>query len=236
MTQSRRVCSSSLFFDGLGVGLAPLRVQEAGQDRLQQARLVVLDGEEEVAVGRQDHAGQRPLAEQGVAGEEPQEGVVLDQLGQAALEGLGLGGLAPRDGELGQAEVHLVGEDVEHVDRVAVGVVPLLAGLAVDGDRGGVGDAGQGDEPAGEGVAELLQGELRQGAADGRGVRGPLAVEAQGALEAPPMVLGPALQSGQVDLAAEQTEEGEGEHRAIRVANPPGLAGVVDLAEGVEQG
>ena len=64
---------------------------------------------------------------------------MLEQLLEAVLQRLGLGGLAAGDGELGQAEVQLVGEDVEHVDRVAVGVVPLLAGLAVDGDGDGRG-------------------------------------------------------------------------------------------------
>lgn len=61
-------------------------------------------------------------------------------------------GLPPSDGELDQADVQLVSEDVEHVDRVAVGVVPLFAGLAVDELR-------QGPEPRGEGGAELRERE-----------------------------------------------------------------------------
>ena len=128
-----------------------------------------------------------------------------------------------------------MGEDVEHVDRVAVGVVPLLAGLAVDGDGDGRGGLRQGRDPAGEGVAELLQGELGQGAADRGGVRRLLAGEAQGPLEGPPMVLGPSLQAGHVGLAAEQAEEGQRQHGGVGVADAPGLAGVVDLGEGVEQ-
>ena len=51
-----------------------------------------------------------------------------------------------------------MGEDVEHVDRIALGIVPLLAGLAVDGDRDGRGGLRPAGQPAGEDVAELLQG------------------------------------------------------------------------------
>lgn len=188
-------------------------VEEARQDRLEQTRLVVLEGEEEVAVGLQDRVGQRPLAEQGVGGEEAEERVVLDQLGQAGLERLRFGGLAAGDGELGQAEAHLVGEDVEHVDRLTVVVVALLAGLAIDGDRGGVADPGETQEPSGEGVAELLEGESGEGAADGGGMRWLRAGEPQGPLEAAPVVLGPTLEAGHVALAAEQAEKGQGKHR-----------------------
>jgi hypothetical protein len=63
---------------------------------------------------------------------------MLEQFPERLPQGLGLGGLAAGDGELGQAEVQLVGEDVEHVDRLAMGVVPLLAGLPVDGDGDGL--------------------------------------------------------------------------------------------------
>ena len=55
-------------------------------------------------------------------------------------------------------------------------------------------------------------------------------------LEGPPMIAGPALQAGHVGLAAEQAEEDERRKRGIGVADPAGLAGVVDPGEGVEQG
>jgi hypothetical protein len=153
---------------------------EAGLEGLEQLGLVVLDGEQEVAVGSQEHLGQGPLAKQGVTGEQPEERVMVEQLRQAVPQRLGFGGLAVGDGELGQAQVQVVSEDVEHGDRIALGIVPLLARLAVDGDRDGRGGLGLAREPAGEDVAELLQGASRQGAADRRGVRRPLAREAQG--------------------------------------------------------
>ena len=70
-------------------GCAPGGVVEAGQDRLQQVGLVVLDGEQEVAVGLQDHPGQGPLGEQGVGGEQPDARVMLEQLrrGRASAPG-----------------------------------------------------------------------------------------------------------------------------------------------------
>ena len=49
------------------------------------------------------------------------------------------------------------------------------------------------------------------------------------------MVAGPALQAGHVGLSAEQAEEDEGQHGGVGVADAAGLAGVVDLGEGVEQ-
>ena len=43
---------------------------EAGLHSLEQGRLVVLDREQEVPVGIEDHLGQGPLGEQGVGGAE----------------------------------------------------------------------------------------------------------------------------------------------------------------------
>jgi hypothetical protein len=128
-----------------------------------------------------------------------------------------------------------VREDVEPVDRAAPRVVPLLAGLAVDGggDRGG--GLRQRDQPPREGAAELLEGEARQGAAEGRGVGRLLAGEAQGAFEDPPAVGRPPPEAGEIGPAAEQAEERQGEDRGVRVADAPRLTGVVDLGEGVEQ-
>jgi hypothetical protein len=132
--------------------------------------LIVLDREQEVAVRFQQDTGQGPLGEEGVAGEQPDERVVLEQFLQRLLQRLGLGRLAAGDGELSQAEVQLVGEDVEHVDRLTVGVVPLLAGLAIDGRRDGRQRIGDRDDPTREGVSKLLQRALRYGAADRGGV------------------------------------------------------------------
>lgn len=121
-----------------------------------QVGLVVLNGEQEVPVRLKDHPRQRPLGEQGVGGEEAEHRVVAGELGQRRLQGLRLGGLAVGHGELGQAQPQFVREDVEHVDGVAVGVVPLFARLAVDGDRdgGGLWERGQ---PPREARTELLQ-------------------------------------------------------------------------------
>jgi hypothetical protein len=94
---------------------------------------------------------------------------------------------------------------------------------------------GQADEPAREGDAELLQVEASQNAADGGGVGRGVAGEAQGVLEGAPVVGGPALDAGEVDLAAKQAEESQGQHRGEGVADAPELAGVVDLSQGVEQ-
>jgi hypothetical protein len=99
-------------------------------------------------------------------------------------------------------------EDVEHGDRVAQRVVPLLAGLAVDGGREHGGRFGQCDQLSCECVAELLQGEPRQNAADGRGVRRPVAGEPEILFADPPMIRGPPLEAGEVGLAAGQAEEG----------------------------
>lgn len=200
-----------------------------------QVRLVILDGEEEVAVGVEEHPRQRPLGEQSVGREEAEHRVVIDELRQGRLERLRLGGLAAGDGELAQTESQFVGEDVEHVDRVAVGVVPLPAGLAVGCGGHGRGGLWEADEPPREGVAELLEREARQGPTDRRGVGRPLAREAEDAAEDPPVVGGPPLQAGEVGLSGEQSEERQGEDRRERMADPPPLTGIVNLGEGVEQ-
>lgn len=49
------------------------------------------------------------------------------------------------------------------------------------------------------------------------------------------MILGPSLQAGHVGLAAEQAQERWRQHGGVGMADAPGLAGVVDQAEGVEQ-
>jgi hypothetical protein len=70
------------------------------------------------------------------------------------LEHLRLGRLAVADGPVRQAELGAVGEDVEHMDRVAVGVAGLLAGLAVDGG-GQVVAPEEAGQPVGQRGAEL---------------------------------------------------------------------------------
>lgn len=108
---------------------------EAGLDGFEPVGLVVLDREQEVAVGVEDRLGQGPLRKQSIGGEETEKRVVLQQLREAGLQRLRCGRLAAGPRELGQAETHLVREDGEHVDRITVGVVPLLAGLAVGGSH-----------------------------------------------------------------------------------------------------
>ena len=107
-------------------------VVEASLMGFEQVGLVVLDLEHEVATGLEDRLGQGPLREEGIGREDLEEGVVFQQLRQGGLEGLGFGGFAVGDGKLGQAEAQIVGEDVDQVDGFAVGVMALLAGLAVD--------------------------------------------------------------------------------------------------------
>ena len=111
--------------------------------------------------------GQGPLSEEGVAGEESDERVMLEQFLERVLQRLRLGRLAGSDGELSQTEAQLVGKNVEHVDRLAVGVVPLFTGLSIDGRSDGRQQPGDRDDPTREYVAELLQGELGQGAGSG---------------------------------------------------------------------
>ena len=82
-----------LFFDGLGVGRLFGGVVEAGLYGLEQLGLVVLDGEQEVAVGFQKHLGQGPLAKQGVAGEQPEERVMVEQLVETGFSAWGSVGL-----------------------------------------------------------------------------------------------------------------------------------------------
>lgn len=79
------------------------------------------------------------------------------------LQRLGPGGLTDGDGELDKAEIPLVAEDVEHGDRLAAGVLPLLADLADGGDRDGHCGVGPGHEPAGEGVAGTAPGRTLPG-------------------------------------------------------------------------
>ena len=207
------MCNSPLFFDALGIGLDPFRVVKARQDRLEQGGLIFLDGQQEIAVGLEDHSSQRPLAKQSIAGEEAEKRVVFDQLSEPPTESLGLGALAVGDRELSQAEADLVGGDVEHVDRVALGAVTLFAGLTVDGGGRGRGGLRSGEKPGGEGGAERLERELGQDAADRRGVRRPFVGETQRLLEASPVILGPPLETGHGDLAAKQAEKGQGEDR-----------------------
>lgn len=58
---------------------------------------------------------------------------MIQQFLESVLQRLGFSRLAGSDGELSQTEAQLVGENVEHMDRIAVGVMPLFAGLTIDG-------------------------------------------------------------------------------------------------------
>ena len=128
-----------------------------------------------------------------------------------------------------------MGENVEHVDRLAIGVVSLFAGLAIDGRGDGRQRPGDRDDPTREDVAELLQGELGHGAADGRRVWRLLPSETQRRFEDLPMIRGPALEAGHVGLSTEQSEERQGQKGMVRVADPASLPRVGDLAKGVEK-
>lgn len=208
---------------------------ETGLNRFEQIRLVVLDREDEVPAGLEDHLGQRPLREQGIGREDLEEGVVFQQLGQRGLEGLRFGGFAVGDGKLGQAEAQIVGEDVEHVDRIAVGVMALLAGLTVDG-RDHVGDdLAHVDQPKGNGFAELLEREPGDHAAEGCGMRRFLPRKAQRPLEGSPVVLGPTLDAREIGLPTEQAEKGQGQDRVETVSDATRLARVVDPAKSLEK-
>jgi hypothetical protein len=145
---------------------------------LVQVGLVVLDRKQVGASGLHDKPGQRPLAEQGVAGQKPQRRVGGEQLAQMGLEDFRLGFLAVADGPLRQAEAGVVGEDVEDMDGVAVGVVALLAGLAIHGRRPHRFAGEQAGQPAAQGVLELGQGVAGRDARQGGGVRGVAAGEA----------------------------------------------------------
>ncbi len=128
---------------------------------------------------------------------------MLQQLRQAGFQRLRFRRFAVGHGELSQTQTEWVRDNVEHVDGIALGIVPLLAGLAVGGRRDGQRGLRQSDQPASEDIAELLQRESRHGAADGRGMRRLFAGKAQGALEDPPMIVGPTLQRGKIGLATE---------------------------------
>jgi hypothetical protein len=211
-------------------------IVKAGLDGFEQRGLVVFDGKQKVAVGVAEDLGQGSLAKQGIAGEQPEQRVMVKQLLQAVLQRLGFGGLAVGDGELGQTEIQVVRKDVEPMDRIALGVVPLLAGLAIDGGRDGRRGLKLARQPTREDVAELLQRALRQGTADRGGMRRLLSCEAQGVLEGSPMVFGPTLDAGQVGLAAEQAQKAKRQQGRIGVADSARLARVVDQGKGVAQG
>ena len=204
-------------------------------NRLQKVRLVLFHSEQKIAIRFEKHFGQRPLCEQGIGREEPQERVMVQQLRQAGFERLGFGRFAVGYEELSQTEVHVMGEDIEHVNGFAKGVVPLLAGLAVDGRDRGSGDVRQGHQPSRKGAAELLHGESGKDAAEGRGVRGISGLKAQRILEGGPMVQRPSLQAGHVGLTTEQAEKGQCEDRGEGMADAASLAGIRDLSERVDQ-
>jgi hypothetical protein len=176
------------------------------------------------------------LREQGSGGQQPDERELLEQFVEVGLEGLRFGGLAVGDRGLGQAELDLLGEDVEQVDRVACGIMALLVGLAIDGDDLTVPLSDHAAEPQGEGLLELGQREAGQDATEGRGMRRVLAGEAQGAAESVPVVAGPALQGGQFGLTAHQAQQRQGQDRSEGVADAAGFAGVGDPTQGIEQG
>ena len=182
---------------------------KAGPQDLEQIRLVVLDREQKVATGLEDYLGQGPLREQGIAREYLDKWVMFQQLRQASPECLGFGGLAVGYGKLGQAEAQVVCKDVEHVNGIAVGVMALFTGLAIDCDDAIIRDARQVAKPERKSFAELFQREFGDHATDRGGVWRFLPREAQRSLEGPPVVPGPTLQAGEIGLTAEKSEKGE---------------------------
>ena len=69
---------------------------------------------------------------------------------------LGLGWLAVVDGELCQAEVEIMGKDMEPMNRFTIDIVNQIAGRAVDGGDRFPGGIRQRPQPEGEGIAILL--------------------------------------------------------------------------------
>lgn len=179
--------------------------------------------------------GQGSLGEEGIAGEETDERIMLEQFLEGVPQRLRLGRLAGGDRELSQTEAQLVGENVEHMDRIAVGVMPLFTGLSIDGHRDGRQRPSDRDNPTREHVAKLLQGALGHGAADRRGVWGLLSCEAQRLFEDLPVIGSPTLKAGHVGLSTEQTEESHSQKGVVWVADPASLPGVVDLAKSVKE-
>jgi hypothetical protein len=94
------------------------------------------------------------LREQGIGGQPPDEGELLEEFRQVGLEGFRFGGLPVGDGVLGQTELDLVGEDVEQVDRVAGGIVARFARLAIDSGDLAVTVGDRAAEPLGKGLQE----------------------------------------------------------------------------------
>src|SRR5205085_10443609 len=76
----------------------------------------------------------------------------------------------------------------------------------------------------------------RGGPAEGRFVRGVGAGEPEGRAQGRPVVLGPAGDRGEIDLAAEQAEERDREQSRERVADAAGVTRVGQLMEGGQQG
>lgn len=102
---------------------------EGRADRRVQIGLVDLDRQDIVAIGVADRPGQRPLAEQGIAGQDPERGVGGEQRVEVRREDVRLGLLVAADGPVGQDQLQLLGEDVEDVDRVPLAIEGLLAVL-----------------------------------------------------------------------------------------------------------
>ena len=112
-----------------------------------------------------------------------------------------------------------MGEHVEDVERVAVAVVGLLAGLAVHGgnDRRGDHDAG---EPPGQSAAELVHGEGGGYTGEGGRVRGVTVGESERFFQGRPVPFGLLRDGREVGVSAEQPEENDGQQPWERMTHP----------------
>jgi hypothetical protein len=105
---------------------------EAVLCRVQDVGLVGFELKQVMMLRFHDDFGQIPLAIQGIAGQQPQRRIGGEQLSQMCFEHGRLGTFVARQRPLAKAHLHVVGEHVEHLHRIAVGLFALLTSLAVD--------------------------------------------------------------------------------------------------------
>ena len=150
------------------------------------------------------------------------------------FEAVGLVGFIAIDVETHECDFEVVGKDIEHLDRIAVGIFHLLGGFSVNG--GGQGGVVFGEDALQEhrkGVVNIFDGGFVEGTKECCFDRRFFSLEFQWFFKDFPVSFCPAIDFGNVGHSGDEDEENEREHPVIGMGHA--LFGA-RVGQGVEDG
>ena len=186
---------------------------------VQYIRLIRLYLKEIIATMLLQCFQERTLGKDCIARKQTQHRIEGEQLIQMRFETTRLVGFISADVVTHQGNFDIMNENIEHLDRIAVGISHLFGNFAVHGG-GERTFFGENDfQKFGNGFVKIVDGRFGEGAEE-RGIDGWLfAFEFQGFFENVPLSFCPSSDFGDGGQLGEESEEYEGEHTVIGVGD-----------------